>query len=66
MQLRCTYCLPNGYKPSGRHEFLTLDEIRRVSTAFAELGIDARITGGEPTMAKISVKLLPPFMKMPD
>lgn len=36
-----------------RHEFLTLDEIRRISTAFAELGTEkVRITGGEPTMRK--------------
>lgn len=50
---RCTYCLPNGYKPSGRHEFLSLSEIQRVSRAFAELGTEkVRITGGEPTMRK--------------
>lgn len=50
---RCTYCLPNGYKPRGRHEFLTRDEIRRIGQAFAELGTEkVRITGGEPTMRK--------------
>ncbi|EFC4893150.1 GTP 3',8-cyclase MoaA, partial [Escherichia coli] len=28
---RCTYCLPDGYKPSGvtNKGFLTVDEIRR-------------------------------------
>lgn len=32
---RCTYCLPDGYKPHGHNNksFLTLDEIRRVSRA---------------------------------
>lgn len=50
---RCTYCLPDGYKPSGRHEFLSLSEIQRISRAFAELGTEkVRITGGEPTMRK--------------
>lgn len=38
---RCTYCLPDGYKPSGSPKsFLSLDEIRRVSRAFAELGTE--------------------------
>ena len=47
---RCVYCLPNGNTCSTRN-FLTLDEIRRVLTAFAELGIEkVRITGGEPTL----------------
>ena len=34
---RCTYCLPDGYKPSGvtNKGFLTVDEIRRVTRAFA-------------------------------
>ncbi len=29
---RCTYCLPDGYKPSGvtNKGFLTVDEIRRL------------------------------------
>lgn len=38
---RCTYCSPDGYKPSGSPKsFLSLDEIRRVSRAFAELGTE--------------------------
>ncbi|QOC22453.1 GTP 3',8-cyclase MoaA [Wenzhouxiangella sp. AB-CW3] len=49
---RCEYCLPNGYqgKPTG---FLDHDEIRRLVTAFAELGTwKIRLTGGEPTVRK--------------
>ncbi|CAM3444130.1 MULTISPECIES: GTP 3',8-cyclase MoaA [Yersinia] len=50
---RCTYCLPDGYQPNGVKSFLTLDEIRRVSRAFAELGTEKiRLTGGEPSMRR--------------
>ncbi len=49
---RCTYCLPDGYRPNGSPKtFLSLDEIRRVSRAFAELGTEkVRLTGGEPSL----------------
>lgn len=47
---RCGYCLPNGYQGNPRG-FLCLDEIRRLVTAFAELGTwKIRLTGGEPTV----------------
>ncbi|PIJ48849.1 cyclic pyranopterin phosphate synthase [Erwinia sp. OLTSP20] len=52
---RCTYCLPDGYKPDGRapKSFLSLDEIRRVTRAFAAAGTEKiRITGGEPSMRR--------------
>ena len=50
---RCTYCLPDGYKPDGRKSFLTLEEIRRVSSTFAQLGVQKiRLTGGEPSMRR--------------
>ncbi|MGF7453999.1 GTP 3',8-cyclase MoaA [Pasteurella bettyae] len=51
---RCTYCLPNGYHPPAHREsFLTIDEIRRITTAFAAMGTEkVRITGGEPTLRK--------------
>ncbi|KEY57431.1 GTP 3',8-cyclase MoaA [Serratia sp. DD3] len=51
---RCTYCLPEGYKPSGSPKtFLSLDEIRRVSRVFAELGTEkVRLTGGEPSLRR--------------
>ena len=49
---RCTYCLPNGYQKTDR-DFLTLPEITRLATAFAELGTHKiRLTGGEPTVRK--------------
>ncbi|MDN2481699.1 GTP 3',8-cyclase MoaA [Vibrio agarivorans] len=52
---KCTYCLPDGYKPSGRRNssFLSLPEISRVVKAFADCGTSkVRITGGEPTLRK--------------
>jgi len=50
---RCEYCLPDGYKGSGKPNFLSLDEIRRLVTAFAELGVwKIRLTGGEPSVRK--------------
>lgn len=42
---RCTYCLPDGYKPSSvtNKGFLTVDEIRRVTRAFASLGTEKSV-----------------------
>mgnify|MGYP001612356923 FL=1 len=51
---RCTYCLPDGYKkPCQRPAELTVEEIRRAVTAFAQLGLwKVRLTGGEPTLRR--------------
>lgn len=51
---RCTYCLPDGYKPQqNKTSFLSVDEIRRVVSAFAHCGTSkVRITGGEPSLRK--------------
>ncbi len=51
---KCTYCLPDGYKPSGKNSsFLSLPEIKRVVKAFADCGTSkVRITGGEPSLRK--------------
>lgn len=52
---RCTYCLPDGYRPQGAQNksFLSLDEIRRVTRAFAAAGTEkVRLTGGEPSMRR--------------
>lgn len=52
---RCTYCLPDGYRPHGvgNKGFLSLAEIRRVSRAFVAAGTEKiRLTGGEPTMRR--------------
>lgn len=50
---KCTYCLPDGYRPDGKPSFLTLSEIENLVAAFAEVGTQKiRITGGEPTLRK--------------
>ncbi|MDB0034761.1 GTP 3',8-cyclase MoaA [bacterium] len=50
---KCTYCLPDGYRPNGRDKFLGLNEIHNLVTAFSEVGTQKiRITGGEPTLRK--------------
>lgn len=40
---RCTYCLPDGYKPGGvsNKSFLSVDEVRRVTRAFSALGTES-------------------------
>lgn len=58
---RCTYCLPDGYQSHGvqSKQFLSLDEIRRVSRAFAELGTEKiRLTGGEPSLRRDFVDII--------
>lgn len=51
---RCNYCLPNGYQPEAhKPNFITLDEIVRLTNTFATLGMEKiRLTGGEPTLRK--------------
>ena len=51
---RCSYCLPDGYrKARGAPSNLSIDEIRRLVEAFAELGLwKVRLTGGEPTLRR--------------
>jgi len=49
----CQYCLPDGYKCKNKPDFLKIDELQRLVTAFSELGVwKIRITGGEPTVRK--------------
>lgn len=55
----CTYCLPNGYQKSVQASSpLSIDEIRRLVIAFAQLGVwKVRLTGGEPTLRRDIVEL---------
>ncbi len=57
---KCSYCLPNGYKPSSvKAEFLNLDEIYNLATAFKDLGVNKiRLTGGEPTLRADIVEIV--------
>lgn len=48
----CGYCLPDGYVKKDRN-FLSIEEIRRLTVAFVDLGVKKiRLTGGEPTIRK--------------
>ncbi|WP_392566549.1 GTP 3',8-cyclase MoaA [Utexia brackfieldae] len=52
---QCQYCLPEGASNSvtNKPHFLSLSEIDRVVSTFAQLGVEKiRITGGEPTLRK--------------
>ncbi|UOD51545.1 GTP 3',8-cyclase MoaA [Orrella daihaiensis] len=52
--LRCTYCMPKGFKGFEEPEhWLTFEEIERVVGAFAKLGVSrVRLTGGEPLLRR--------------
>lgn len=58
--LRCQYCMPEkGIKKIAHDEILTFEELDKVVSAFASLGITkVRITGGEPLARKGIVTLI--------
>ncbi len=56
---KCVYCLPNGFKANLNEKYLDVHEIRRLVTAFAELGLwKIRLTGGEPTLRRDFEKIV--------
>ncbi|GAA0514842.1 GTP 3',8-cyclase MoaA [Tatumella terrea] len=66
---RCTYCLPDGYRPqSVRNKgFLSLDEIRRVSRAFVAAGTEKiRLTGGEPSLRRDFTEIIAAVRENPE
>ncbi|TWH76776.1 cyclic pyranopterin phosphate synthase [Azomonas agilis] len=49
--MRCTYCLPDGYQRTHNEQFLTSAEVTNIVRAFARLGTrKIRLTGGEPSL----------------
>src|SRR5687768_18525176 len=49
--LRCTYCMPEDVEFLPKDHLLTFEEITRVATIAASLGVDKlRLTGGEPLL----------------
>jgi len=55
---RCQYCLPDGCNVKNKC-FLNPNEIKRLVTAFAELGVQkVRLTGGEPTLRKDFIEII--------
>lgn len=56
--LKCVYCLPNGYEKTEADPPLSLTEVRQLTEAFAGLGFwKVRLTGGEPTTRRDIVEL---------
>src|SRR5437764_13412714 len=51
---RCTYCMPaEGLEWLGRDEILSFEEIARLVSVLARLGVDeVRLTGGEPLVRR--------------
>lgn len=58
--LRCNYCIPKSYNTfESYHDWLTFEEIERVTAAFARLGAKRfRLTGGEPLLRKDFLSLV--------
>ncbi len=51
--LRCSYCMSEDVEFLPRQDILSFEEILRLVTSFAQLGVSKiRITGGEPLMRK--------------
>ena len=61
---RCTYCMPkeafsNDYAFLPKEELLSFEEMERLATLFAGLGVKKiRLTGGEPLMRRDLAKLI--------
>ncbi len=64
---RCSYCLPDGYrKPADAPASLSVDEIRRLVTAFATLGLwKVRLTGGEPSLRRELIDIAAAVSRVP-
>ena len=64
--LRCTYCMPDGISCVPMRELLSYEEITRVCTQAAVLGIDRfKVTGGEPLVRKHCSTLISMIKKIP-
>ena len=65
--LRCFYCMPEeGIQYMPRKELLTYEEIIRLLTILAKLGINkVRITGGEPFLRKNMMEFLETIKAIP-
>jgi cyclic pyranopterin phosphate synthase len=52
--LRCAYCMPEGYSGGERpRDLLTFEELRTAAAAFVRLGVRKfRLTGGEPLVRR--------------
>jgi len=65
--LRCTYCMPaDGVPWLEKDSILTTDELLRVATVAASLGItEVRLTGGEPLLRRDVVEVVRRMAEIP-
>ncbi|MCE9625745.1 MAG: GTP 3',8-cyclase MoaA [Deltaproteobacteria bacterium] len=65
--LRCRYCMPlEGAVKKEREDILSFEEICRVVSAFARLGVKTvRLTGGEPLLRKDLPRLVAMLREIP-
>src|SRR3954469_9993267 len=67
---RCSYCMPEDLGEqlsfATKSSVLTFEELERVVTVFARLGVrKVRLTGGEPTVRKGIVELVGRIARVP-
>jgi len=56
--LRCLYCMPNGYIAK-HYNFLTVEEIKNIVIALSRLGVNRiRVTGGEPLVRNDIIEII--------
>ncbi len=65
--LRCIYCMPSdGIKPIRHSDILSYEEIVRIVSVAADLGVSKiRITGGEPLIRRNLAYLISSLQKIP-
>ena len=57
--LRCKYCMPEKNSFYSKSDFLSLDDLKKISFSLFDLGIKKiRITGGEPLIRKDILEFL--------
>ena len=63
---RCTYCMPEEVEFRPKAELLSFEEITRLVTVFAGLGVRrVRLTGGEPTVRRDVVDVVAMIARVP-
>ncbi|MGY0217751.1 GTP 3',8-cyclase MoaA [Endozoicomonadaceae bacterium StTr2] len=63
---RCSYCLPEGCFDHHHNNALSINEIRRLTLAFAAVGTQkVRLTGGEPTLRKDFLDIVSTVKQVP-
>lgn len=66
-QLRCAYCLPQGFKGLARSSHLSLEQYEKIARALTYLDIEKiRFTGGEPLLRKDLALIIATFHRMFD